>query len=231
MLVVEGAIVNIKLRFLLFFLTTAVLAGQVDGYTKTTVLVDSAMVESSLTETVLSQLDQFIGPSSFEEALTCHSQAEFFSPVQKAELSCDKNGCFAAYQLVESAEGKLEVSECEKDSVSLFSDRALIWDISKQAYDQAKGNMLRLFLPLLPEFFGHVGQTTFSSLQSAEYTLADGRKLPAVHVHGQFQLEGAPRAFPLLVTVVKNVPGVAQIARIRLDKQSWIRLKQFSRKD
>lgn len=176
---------------------------------------------------VLNQVDAFAGVGRFEDVLKCDSQARFFAPVQKAELTCDEYGCSATYQTAEYAEGGSVVANCSADAVSIYTDSGQILDITRDSFVANHSNMARIFLDNVANFLLHPGDVTLQSVTPAEYTLASGAKLPAVHVNGEFRLPGAKHAFPLLITVVKNAPGVAQIARLRLWEQTWFRLKEF----
>lgn len=176
---------------------------------------------------VLSQVDLFLGEQNFETTLVCESKARYFAPVQQADLGCDDSGCWSGYQTIESAEGNFEVHNCSADAVSIYSDTGYIWDISKADFEAVHGNMIRLFLPTVSDIFGYEGTVTLDSVVAAQYTLPSGIKLPAVNIQGEFRFPGAKYSFPLLVTVVKSAPGVAQMARLRLGNQSWLRLKEF----
>lgn len=176
---------------------------------------------------VLAQVDKFLGSQSFESSLVCESKARYFAPVRVADLGCDEYSCWSAYQTQDTAEGNMEVHNCSPESVSIYSDDGRAWDISKAAFEAAHGNMLRLFLPTLGDFFGYAGEVTLEKATPAQYTLASGAKLEAMNVEGKFRLAGMKPSYSLLLTVVKSTPGVAQIARVRLENQSWLRLKEF----
>ncbi|MGZ5279781.1 MAG: hypothetical protein ACXWC9_07565 [Pseudobdellovibrionaceae bacterium] len=178
-------------------------------------------------QNVLKQVEAFLGPQTFASTLACGSSAQFYSPVQKVEFACEGDGCLVTYEIVESAEGGSYVANCSSEMVSIYSDNGIILDISKSDFESRNGNMAQIFLENLAVFFAQPGQVILQSAVHAEYTLFSGKKLPALHVNGEFRPEGMPRSFPILITVIQGAPGVAQVARLRLDQQTWFRLKEF----
>jgi hypothetical protein len=209
---IQGAALKIWI-FLALFTAPSVSPAQ------TTVVIDPFAL--------LPQVSAFLNSKNFETSLVCGQSARFFTPVQKVTLACGANGCSAAFETVDTAEGNSEVANCSPEAVSIYADNGQIIDIGKVEFEKQKGNMGRFFLQNLETFLAHPGEVTVESLTPAEYTVASGRKYPALHINGLFRLANETRTFPILVTVVKEIPALAQVARFRIQNQTWFRLKEF----
>lgn len=174
----------------------------------------------------LDQVDAFVGKQSFESTLKCESRARFFSPVRRAEFFC------AADKLVTTegqvgAEGDSWVADCSEDAVTIYADNGLIWNITKTEFLNAQGNLARLFLPQVSNVFAQEGDITITGVGPAGYTMPSGEKLNAMNITADFRMIGTACSFPILITVVNKAPGVAQVARLRLENITWLRLKEF----
>jgi hypothetical protein len=176
----------------------------------------------------LAKADAFLGSTAFETELPCESKAQYFTPVQTVEyFACDDLGCGAGYTSLDTNESMAQVANCTTEGVSIYFENGKIWDLSKSEYEANHQNIARLFLSNLSQYIGYTGDVTITESAPTQYTLGNGSKIEAMNLIGQFHLPGAKYSFDLIVTIVKDAPGVAKIARLRIGTQTWIRLKEF----
>ncbi len=175
---------------------------------------------------LLEKVDLFLPTQKLEEIFACTTKAQFFSPVKSAQLGCGEDGCGAVFQTDSSAESEWLVGNCQNQSVSIYANDGAIWDISNIVLQKYK-NPARIFLANLSSYIGYEGHLKIISVESANYTLASGKVLPSLNVNFEFYLKGEVRGIQSLISVVKDAPGVAQVARFRVMSTTWFRLKEF----
>ncbi|MBC7397355.1 MAG: hypothetical protein H7333_07915 [Bdellovibrionales bacterium] len=183
---------------------------------------------------LLNQVDQFVNGSSlsFQKALTCGDIATFDHPVDKCEIGCSEDGCWTSCQSSEKVVSH-KVSQCSETQVSIFSDDAENVDYTRDEYAQLQGNLLRKFMANLSTYISASGKLALKQVQNSTFVLDP--KVPgspaysAMQVTGQFIPEGSARGMDVLFTVLKDVPGVAQIARFRINNETWFRLKSIQK--
>lgn len=173
------------------------------------------------------KVDEFLNRQDFSETFKCDTKARFFYPVRSVQLACSEDGCGGIYQTDDSFEVENTVSNCTESSVSIYGSDGRIWDILNSSFQAHNKNIARLFLNNLSNYVGYEGDVTVVSADAAKYTLPTGVSLEAMNVNFKFHLKGAPYSFQGLMTVLKNGSGVSQVARFRLEAQTWFRLKQF----
>ncbi len=175
---------------------------------------------------LLEKVDLFLPTQKLEETFSCTTKAQFFSPVKSAQLGCGEDGCGAVFQTDSSAESEWLVGNCQNDSISIYANDGTIWDISSVLLQKHK-NPARIFLANLSSYIGYEGNLRIISVEAANYTLTSGKVLPSLNVNFEFYLKGEARGFKSLISVVKDAPGVAQVARFRVMSTTWFRLKEF----
>ena len=175
---------------------------------------------------ILEKVDTFLPNQTLEQIFACTTKAQFFSPVKSAQLGCGQDGCGAVFQTDSSAESEWLIGNCQQNSISIYANDGAIWDISDILLQKHK-NAARIFLSNISSYIGYEGNLRIISVESANYTLASGKVLPALNVNFEFYLKGELRGFKSLITVIKDAPGVAHVARFRVMSTTWFRLKEF----
>lgn len=200
------------------FLIFLALSVSISAFSKETLIKDP--------NHILEKVDQFLPTQKFEDAFVCSTKAQFFSPVKSVELGCGEDGCSALFQSDPAAESEWEVSNCKSESVSIYANDGVLWDISTVLFQKYK-NAAKIFLTNLESYIGYEGEVKITSFENATYKLTSGKTFASLNVHFQFYLKGEPRPFTGLISVIKDSPSVAQVARFRLENTTWFRLKEF----
>lgn len=174
---------------------------------------------------LLQNVDTFVGTVNFESQFQCGSKATYFTPVLSAELYCEGGISTAS---AEWSGGDAEVLNCSSESASIYYSNGKIWDLTKEIYQSNHQNAARLFLMNFSNFIGYDGTLKITAVEKAQYKVPDTEKIfAAQNISGEFLMAPGCEPHPFLITVLQGTPGVAQIARVRLDDTTWIRLKGF----
>lgn len=177
-------------------------------------------------QNVLAQVDTYLGHQNFETTMACGSQAQFSTPLIKADLGCDDSGCWGSYESMDHQESSAQVGGCSADAVAIYYDNGKIWDISKTDYDQAKGNLSRLFMSQVSNFIDNEGSVKVIEAAPAKITLVSGQVVEGMNIKANFYLPGhTDRGFSMIVSVMKSPIGLSQVVRFRFESQTVFRLK------
>ncbi len=182
---------------------------------------------------LLDQLDQFIAPVlSFEDEFTCGDVAVFDHPVDTCQIGCADIGCYSSCQ----SQPKIAthtVSQCSSSQISIFSDDSENVDFTSDEFSSMKGNLVKKFMQNLSTYISASGKVVLTKMEPVTFTLVPGQagspSYSAMNLSGQFYVEGFQDGPPILFTVLKDVPGVAQLARFRLGSDTWFRLKSVQK--
>lgn len=170
----------------------------------------------------------------FSKAFTCGDQASFDQYVTSVQLVCGDFGCYTQ-SLGPNPPGLLThtVSNCTPEQISIYSDDAENLDVSKADYE-ASGSIAKILFQKIPQLVGVEGRI---DLVSADVTsdfqldLSDALspKYQALNLIGKFVPEGRKNSFEVLYTILRDAPGVAQVARLRFDQTTIYRLKEIKK--
>jgi hypothetical protein len=179
---------------------------------------------------VLPKLRQFSGATAFADAFQCGDK----STMKVFVISCnqwtaDEGGIFSSCTTPADDKGLVvtrEVYNCTPDSVSfLNSVTGDSTDLTKADYEAANSNVGEAFLMQATDFSGYVqAQLTLDSIEDAQYTLRRGTaqeaKVPSVNVYGHMNEPGKFQV-EVIMSVIRDAPGVAQVVRFRMNKETW----------
>lgn len=209
------------------------------------VLCLSVLASKAMSQTVihddkqlLSQVRSFLGHSSFEQAFNCEDQAQIKAfVISCSDYQVGPERASATCQEVSDPDGMLvhrKVAQCNADQVSLILDATGdTTTITKENFETANANAGELFLQNLAEFTGYSGaELTITSVEPAKFILRRSTpqeyEVDAITLKGSFGEPNKPQ-FPVIITFIKDGPGVAQVARFRMDEKTWFLMDDFSK--
>jgi hypothetical protein len=184
---------------------------------------------------LMSKVDQFLGHRSFEQVLNCDLKASFHTPIETCEFDCQA-GPFGGNMCMSMCQSSDTVSEfgltsCTESEVILYSETGYFLPISKDQYNRFSGNLLQVFMSQLGEFISYPGVIKLDKIQPTQYTVGRGtsheRKVDSLNIWGEYHFSEMPGSVEVIFSVAKDVPGVAQVLRFRIDGQTWFRLKDY----
>ncbi len=183
---------------------------------------------------VLEQVDQFVGAGQvpFQKALVCGDRAAFDHPVDSCEIGCSDDGCWTACQTSEKVVTHT-VSQCSETQVSIFSDDAENVDYTLDEYQLLHGNLVRKFMANLSTYISASSKLVLTKAENSTFTLdptvPGSPTFQSLQISGELIFENAPIGIEVSFTVLKDVPAVAQIARFRINSETWFRLKSVQK--
>jgi len=190
---------------------------------------------------VLPQIRAFSGTTPFQNSFRCGDVAildAFVISCRQWEVSgSEQQGWQVSSECMHVAdpEGvrvRREVYNCTPDSVSFLLDATGdSTDLTRTDFERNGLNVGESFLSQIAAFSGYSqAELTLQALESTQYTLRRGTsrelRVPAIHVRGQLG-EPGKMGVEVLITVIRDSPGVAQIARFRMHGKTWFLLYDF----
>ena len=181
---------------------------------------------------LLSQVDAWLGKQEFQSALICGDQATYFNYIEKCDLTCSKGLCTSlCYQ--KPFEFLKTVSNCTAEGVSIYADDGTNVHYTQMDFDAIHGNFLRPLLSEMGDYVGYAGSITLDQMVSTKYEVGKGtpgvHNLEAMDIKGRFFIPGDEMGFDIVITLGRNVGGVAQVLRYRV-ADTWYRLKDYPKK-
>lgn len=189
----------------------------------------------------LAMARSYLGTTPFETAFRCGDSAALKAFVISCEAyQAGPDWATMQCKTISDSAGLLVnrlVVGCSADEVSFMIDASGdSTTVTRSQFDEANQNVADLFLNSLDDFTGYSGaELTIDSVIPGTYVLARDsakqRTVSAVTIAGKF---GEPGKLPfnVIVTVIKddgkNAPGVAQVARFRMNNQTWFLVDDFT---
>jgi hypothetical protein len=183
---------------------------------------------------VLAQVESFLGSVEFEQAFKCGDQAQMAVFVISCDHYSDDGNGMRSYQCKSAPDDNgfkavRSVYDCETDQVGFLMDvDGSTSQLTRAQWEQAHRNVGEAFLNQAVEFSGYTGaKITLQSAQTGPYTLGRASGHPytvaALTVSGQMAPPGL-EGYPFSITLVKELPPVAQVVRFRMDNTSWFKV-------
>jgi hypothetical protein len=185
---------------------------------------------------ILNQVSTFLNTAAqpFSKTFTCGDQASFDQYVTSVQLTCTDYGCYTVSQGT-NPPGVLKhsVSNCTADQISIYSDDGDNLDVSRADYESAGGTVRKLF-DKIPQLVGVDGRIDLVSTALApnfalDPNASNSLKFQALNINARFTPDGQKNGIEILYTILKDAPGVAQVARLRVDQTTIYRLKDIQK--
>lgn len=183
---------------------------------------------------VLPNIRNFVGQQPFAEAFHCGDTSFLRAFRISCEYQADTDWISSTCKdIPQGLPVQRQVVTCTEDSVTVYIDATgESVTLSAAEYASAGFNVAELFLETLPQFMGYdSAYLTLTSAESSTYTLGRGtaseRQVPSMNIRGLLR-EPDKRGLDILVSVIRNAVGVAQVARLRADSYSWFLLEDFA---
>jgi hypothetical protein len=182
---------------------------------------------------LLPDIRNFMGQAPFSEAFHCGDVS--FLKVFRISCEFEATENSISSQCMDIPEGlpvQRQVVNCTEDSVAFYVDvTGESVTLSAEEYSKAGQSSAVLFLETLPQFIGYnSAQVTITSAESSTYTIGRGtageRKVPSMNIRGTLG-EPNKKALDIIVSVIREAPGVAQVVRLRTDNYSWFLLGDY----
>lgn len=182
---------------------------------------------------MLPSIRNFMGQTSFTEAFQC-GDTSFMKVFRiSCEYQADRESISSMCKdIPEGLPVQRQVISCTDDSVTIYIDatgESVI--LSSEEYFGAGLSVPELFLETLPQFIGYdSAYLTITSTEHSTYTLGRGtskeRKVPSMNIRG---LIGEPdkKGLDILVSITRDVAGIAQVVRLRTEQHSWFLVEDF----
>ncbi|MFZ3229704.1 MAG: hypothetical protein WA160_05840 [Pseudobdellovibrio sp.] len=194
------------------------------------------LVQAGITEVVdpsklLETVDTFIKGSNFDQALACGTHARFAHSAQKCALTCSKDGCFSVCESQSDAKSEKTVGECTNDSVTIYSDRGEIDQITRSDFNMHSGNMARRLLETVGDIVSYDLKVNIDRIEPSTMKLnrntPEETEVPSLNIYTSLVIPDSKFQPELIISVLQSGPAVAQIARFRLHKTTWYYLEGY----
>ena len=179
------------------------------------------------------QLDAVLKTMDFEQSFTCGSSAMFRELVNSCEVTCDSTACWSMCMSPADplAPAPRTVVNCTPDSFGVLAQgTGGYFEVQKAEFAQTQGRPLLFVLNRIQDFIHCPSGATFkiTSLADKPYIIRRGTPtevtLPAMQVEGTIHYPGIPHTISATLSILKDGPGVARLARLRLQNETWFLL-------
>lgn len=179
---------------------------------------------------------EFMGNQTLEQAFPCGDVAVLDAFRMSCEYEPIEGGMITTCMDIDDPKGiqvQRSVYNCQPDAVSFLIDLdGSSTDLTRSEFTQANGNAAEAFLAKVANFSGYLNSVaTIDLVENTTYILGRDTdhplEVPAINISGEI---GAPglTTFPFLITVIRDVPGVAQVVRFRMNDVTWFRVSGFT---
>lgn len=187
---------------------------------------------------LLPQVRAFLGSQTLSQAYACGDSAD----MDVFRISCEyfrqEDGVTGAVctDVANPAGARINrlVYNCTPGSVSFLIDlTGDSTDLTSAQFEAGFGNVAETFLEDAGVFSGYLKAVpTITAVENTNYTLGRSTgnpyQVPALNIIGRLGEPGY-ESYPFVVTVIQNVPGVAQLVRYRLNDVTWFKVDGFTR--
>jgi hypothetical protein len=182
-------------------------------------------------KSLLTEVDHFLGQPSFSDAFICDSEATFDVLKDACEFECDERDscsrlCYGQQKVIVKT-----VVSCTDDDVTIYSDEGIVQEVTRAEFENSNFNMVRPFLAELENWIGHKGVLHLSEVKAGTQRIARGRfderEIEVLHLSGVYRFSNLPMESDFLITVSKDVGGIAQITRFRISGNTVFLLKDY----
>jgi hypothetical protein len=180
---------------------------------------------------LLLKADAFLGTLDFNNSFKVGDKAVYTNSTNSCQYSCDQGTCFSICDLKEW-ESQRQVYTCNEAQVTMGTDDGAFYiELSKDLFTSLKGNFARYIIAHLDEQIKLPGHAEVFKFTEGPYKIDDKsggtRSIDSFSVWGDYVLDNGLGHFSFVVSLAKDVPVVAQIIRLRIENQTWYRLKSL----